>query len=412
MGENRTDYQHRRRRPVHPQYEQEQRRGSRTERLREQRYAEEEMRMQQEQRRRVGARMQRNHQKQMEMRRRRKRGEIILCVLLVVILAGAFGAAKLYASLKLWEGKAEKSDFVASADVSSEAKDQLLNIALLGTDGDGFRTDVNIVASLNLTTKEVHLISVPRDTRVVMTDDMIAYLEKNDRTIPQANGVYGQCKLTEVHAYAGEGNRSTFTVAMLEEILGIDIDYYVKVDLDAFKDIVDAVGGVEFDVQERLYYSDPAQGLYIDLYPGPQVLDGEKAEMLVRFREGYAQKDLKRIEVQQEFLKAFISQVCSSDKIMSNLDSYIKIFMEKVESNMPVATALKYAGYIKEIDPASITTDTIPGEGGAYFDMDEEGTKELVDYRIYGKEPPAYMTDDGTETDGLTDEETTNQTNG
>lgn len=412
MGENRTDYQHRRRRPVHPQYEQEQRRGNRTERLREQRYAEEEMRMQQEQRRRVGARMQRNHQKQMEMRRRRKRGEIILCVLLVVILAGAFGAAKLYASLKLWEGKAEKSDFVASADVSTEAKDQLLNIALLGTDGDGFRTDVNIVASLNLTTKEVHLISVPRDTRVVMTDDMIAYLEKNDRTIPQANGVYGQCKLTEVHAYAGEGNRSTFTVAMLEEILGIDIDYYVKVDLDAFKDIVDAVGGVEFDVQERLYYSDPAQGLYIDLYPGPQLLDGEKAEMLVRFREGYAQKDLKRIEVQQEFLKAFISQVCSSDKIMSNLDSYIKIFMEKVESDMPVATALKYAGYIKEIDPAAITTDTIPGEGGAYFDMDEEGTKELVDYRIYGKEPPAYMTDDGTETDGLTDEETTNQTNG
>ena len=412
MGENRTDYQHRRRRPVHPQYEQEQRRGSRTERLREQRYAEEEMRMQQEQRRRVGARMQRNYQKQMEMRRRRKRGEIILCVLLVVILAGAFGAAKLYASLKLWEGKAEKSDFVASADVSTEAKDQLLNIALLGTDGDGFRTDVNIVASLNLTTKEVHLISVPRDTRVVMTDDMIAYLEKNGRTVPQANGVYGQCKLTEVHAYAGEGNRSTFSVAMLEEILGIDIDYYVKVDLDAFKDIVDAVGGVEFDVQERLYYSDPAQGLYIDLYPGPQVLDGEKAEMLVRFREGYAQKDLKRIEVQQEFLKAFISQVCSSDKIMSNLDSYIKIFMEKVESDMPVATALRYAGYIKEIDPAAITTDTIPGEGGAYFDMDEEGTKELVDYRIYGKEPPAYMTDDGTETDGLTDEETTNQTNG
>lgn len=412
MGENRTDYQHRRRRPVYPQYEQEQRRGSRTERLREQRYAEEEMRMQQEQRRRVGARMQRNHQKQMEMRRRRKRGEIILCVLLVVILAGAFGAAKLYASLKLWEGKAEKSDFVASADVSTEAKDQLLNIALLGTDGDGFRTDVNIVASLNLTTKEVHLISVPRDTRVVMTDDMIAYLEKNGRTVPQANGVYGQCKLTEVHAYAGEGNRSTFSVAMLEEILGIDIDYYVKVDLDAFKDIVDAVGGVEFDVQERLYYSDPAQGLYIDLYPGPQLLDGEKAEMLVRFREGYAQKDLKRIEVQQEFLKAFISQVCSSDKIMSNLDSYIKIFMEKVESDMPVATALKYASYVKEIDPASITTDTIPGEGGAYFDMDEEGTKELVDYRIYGKEPPAYMTDDGTETDGLTDEETTNQTNG
>ncbi len=412
MGENRTDYQHRRRRPVHPQYEQEQRRGNRTERLREQRYAEEEMRMQQEQRRRVGARMQRNHQKQMEMRRRRKRrGNHSLCTVGGDPCGGFWGSQ----TVRIFEALGRQSREIRFCGICGcvyGSKRPTAEYCSAGNRWGRFPNGVNIVASLNLTTKEVHLISVPRDTRVVMTDDMIAYLEKNGRTVPQANGVYGQCKLTEVHAYAGEGNRSTFSVAILEEILGIDIDYYVKVDLDAFKDIVDAVGGVEFDVQERLYYSDPAQGLYIDLYPGPQLLDGEKAEMLVRFREGYAQKDLKRIEVQQEFLKAFISQVCSSDKIMSNLDSYIKIFMEKVESDMPVATALKYAGYIKEIDPASITTDTIPGEGGAYFDMDEEGTKELVDYRIYGKEPPAYMTDDGTETDGLTDEETTNQTNG
>ncbi|HIY03533.1 MAG TPA: LCP family protein [Candidatus Anaerotignum merdipullorum] len=388
MGENRTDYQRRRRRRIPIQYEQERRMRSQDDGYYRQKQMEQEMRMQEEQRRKLGARMQRNRQRQMEMRRRRRRNEILLCVVLALILVGAFGAAKLYASLQTWQGRAEQSDFVATADASSEVEDTILNVAVFGTDGDGFRTDVNMVASFNVTEKALHIISVPRDTRVTMTDEMISYLEQNNRTVPRANGVYGQCKLTEVHAYAGEGNRNAFSVAMLEEILGIKIDYYVKIDLDAFREIVDAVGGVEFNVEERLYYSDPEQGLYIDLYPGLQVLDGEKAEQLVRFREGYAQKDLKRIEVQQEFLKAFVEQVCSSQTILSHLDSLIRIGLEKTETNMPISTALQYAQYATQLDLTQMTMDTIPGEGGSYFDMDEEGTKELIAWRIYGEEPP------------------------
>lgn len=262
-----------------------------------------------------------------------------------------------------------------------------INVAVFGVDNDGFRTDVNFVASFNEKTKELHFVSVPRDTRVVMTNQMIASLEERNAYVPYRNNVKGQCKLTEVHAYAGEGYRNEFSVTMLEDLLGIEIDYYVKVDLDAFHDIVDAVGGVDMQVEERLYYSDPVQGLYIDLQPGYQHLDGDKAEQLVRFREGYAQKDLKRIQVQQDFMKALLEKVSSTSTIISNLPDIIKVIWNDVQTDATLKDVLKYAKYIKDIDISKITMQTIPGEGGAYFDHDEEGTKQLIDKVFYGIVP-------------------------
>lgn len=410
MKENRIDYSYRSRKSVPPTYDQQYHKRRQEDAYYAKRQAEEEYRRHAETQRKMGARMQRNRQLQAEMRRKRRTGVILLFVILLLIGTFGFAAVKLYASLKQWESKAEQSDFVASADTPAEA-DEMLNIAIFGTDKDGYRTDVNIIASFHTKDQKLSLISVPRDTRVTMTDDMISYLEEHDRTVPERNGVYGQCKLTEVHAYAGEGNRCTFSVAMLEDLLNIDIDYYVKVDLDAFKELVDAMGGVEFNVEERLYYSDPAQGLYIDLYPGLQTLDGEKAEMLVRYRSGYAQGDIKRIEVQQAFLQAMFEQFSRSDTLLKNLDNLIKIGLEKSETNMPLSEALHYAPYLAKLNPATVTMDTVPGEGGAYYDLDEEGTKTLIDYRIYGIEPPSSTEDtqtDGTSTSGYTTDPDTN----
>ncbi len=351
---------------------------------RKQQYMAQQRQAQQRQGQPVGIRMQRNHKSQQEMKRKRTR---LILFFIVFLLLGmlAFAAFRISSVLHLF-GNAEHSDFVASAK-PSEQIDEVLNVAILGTDKDGFRTDVNIIASFHTKDHTLNLISIPRDTRVTMTTEMTDYLEEHDRTVPNRNGVYGQCKLTEVHAYAGEGNRCAFSVAMLEEILGIDIDYYVKVNLDVFQSLVDEVGGVPFHVEERLYYRDPQQGLYIDLAPGEQVLTGEQAEMLVRFRSGYAAGDLKRIEVQQQFLKAMISHITNSETLLKNLNGMIRLALEKAETDMPISEALRYATYLAKIDPSTVTTDTIPGEGGAYFDLDEEGTKELIDYRIYGITP-------------------------
>ena len=330
--------------------------------------------------------------------RKRKRRSILLVSALILILIGTYAAAKVWVKMDQWQGKAEKSDFVVSASDQEKIKD-VINVAVLGTDEDGFRADVNMLVSFNTTTKELHMISVPRDTRVVMTDEMIRHLNKEGEYIPQQNGVYGQCKLTELHAYAGEGNRSTFSVAMMEELLGVKVDYYIKFDLTAFKKVVDAVGGVDFYVPMNMYWDmTDTGGPLINLREGMQHLDGEKAEQLVRFRDGYAQKDLKRIEVQQEFIMALIEKVCSSETLLNRLDDLVEVVLDCTESDITVAEALKYVKYVKDLDPAKITSDTVPyvGDPGKYVEMDEEGTKELIDWRIHGIEPVAEDTEDMT----------------
>ena len=330
--------------------------------------------------------------------RKRKRRSILLVIALILILIGTYAAAKVWVKMDQWQGKAEKSDFVVSASDQEKIKD-VINVAVLGTDEDGFRADVNMLVSFNTTTKELHMISVPRDTRVVMTDEMIRHLNKEGKYIPQQNGVYGQCKLTELHAYAGEGNRSTFSVAMMEELLGVKVDYYIKFDLTAFKKVVDAVGGVDFYVPMNMYWDmTDTGGPLINLKEGMQHLDGEKAEQLVRFRDGYAQKDLKRIEVQQEFIMALIEKVCSSETLLNRLDDLVEVVLDCTESDITVAEALKYVKYVKDLDPAKITSDTVPyvGDPGKYVEMDEEGTKELIDWRIHGIEPVAEDTEDMT----------------
>lgn len=324
-----------------------------------------------------------------EQKKRRTRS-VLIVIALILVLLGTYAAAKIWTAMDSWQGKAENSGFVATAAKPTEMEDEIINVALLGTDEDGYRADVNILASFNTTTGELHLISIPRDTCVTLTDEMIAFLEKNNAKVPQANGVYGQCKLTEVHAYAGKGNRCAFSVAMLEEILGIQMDYYVKVDLDAFKEIVDAVGGVDFYVPQNMYWDMRDHGgPLINLQEGMQHLDGAKAEQLVRFRMGYAQKDLKRVEVQREFIQALLEKICSSETLLKNLNDLVKVAMDCTESNLSISDALKYVKYVKDFDPSKITSDTIPysQDPGSYFYMDEEGTKELINWRIYGIEP-------------------------
>lgn len=337
-------------------------------------------------------------------RKRRRMKSVLLVIGLILLFAGAYAAAKIWVRLDSWQGKAEKSDFSVSAAAQKEIKKEptILTAAILGTDEDGFRADVNIVACYHTDTGELNLISVPRDSRVTMTAEMIAHQEELGRTVPQRNGVYGQCKLTELHAYAGEGNRCAYSVAMLEEILGIDIPYYVKVDLDAFKEIVDAVGGVDFYVPMDMYWDmRDTGGPLINLKEGMQHLDGEKAEQLVRFRDGYAQKDLKRIQVQQDFIKALIEKICSSETLMKNLNNLMDVVLDCSESNITIAEALQYMKYIKDFDPEKITKDTLPyiGDPGSYVDLDEEGIQALVDERIRGIAPEEGIS--AADTDGM-----------
>ena len=267
-----------------------------------------------------------------------------------------------------------------------------MNVAVFGTDKDGARTDVMFVIHYDSAQESMDLVSLPRDTRVSVCDEVVQNY--------QAGGhVYNQVtKLNAIHSYSAGDMACENTVLQIEDLLGISIDHYIKIDLDAFRKIVDAVGGVEVDVPQDMDYEDPAQDLYIHLDAGLQTLDGDEAEQLVRYRK-YPTGDEGRIEVQQLFLKALAQKVLSSETILKNLPDYIDVLYKDVETDISLTDALKYVNYIEKIDLNKITMQTIPGAGQyiggvSYFVHDAAGTAELVD-QIF------YQTNAGT--DGSTD---------
>lgn len=270
----------------------------------------------------------------------------------------------------------------------NEGVKKTTNVAVFGVDKDGTRTDVIFVVSFNSETKKVNLLSIPRDTKVKMTDEMIESLEERNRSgfIPYKDGQQGVCKINEVHAYAGDGYRNEFSMMMIEDLLGIKLDYYVKFTTETFKYVVDAIGGVDFEVADDMYYNDPEQGLYINLKSGYQHLDGAKAEQLVRYRAGYAAKDLKRITVQQDFMKALMKKVLNTQTITSNIKSLTKTVLSYVDTDISILDALKYVKYINYISVDDVSMETIPGEGGSYFTLDKKGTAEVVARLFYGIE--------------------------
>lgn len=275
-------------------------------------------------------------------------------------------------------------------------RDIQMNVAVFGTDKEGTRTDVMFVVHYDSKAESLDLLSLPRDTRVSVCDDVIKNYEKN-------GNVYNQVtKLNAIHSYSRGEYCCENTVLQIEDLLGINIDHYVKIDLSAFRKIVDAVGGVEVDVPQDMNYDDPAQDLHIHLTAGLQTLDGDMAEQLVRFRK-YPTGDQGRIEVQQLFLNALATKVLSSESIISSLPKYISILYEDVHTDISLSDAVKYSNYIKKLNLNNITMQTLPGAGEyvgnvSYFLHDAQATSELVDQIFYTEKAPATDTTENNDT--------------
>ena len=227
-------------------------------------------------------------------------------------------------------------------EVPASHKDGVYNILICGTDDDGYRTDTIIVAHLDTETKAVALMSVPRDT-VVLT----------------GNG--GIMKINSVYAGGGADGMARLS-KRLGAMLGFELDGYVLVNLEAFRETVDLVGGVEFDVPQDMYYNDPSQDLHIDLKAGLQTLDGEKAMELVRFRKGYASQDIQRTKVQQEFLRALAKKVLSISSL-TKLKEFADVFSTYVTTDLTVGNMLYFAQSLMKCDFDAMKTYTLEGEG-------------------------------------------------
>ena len=137
-------------------------------------------------------------------------------------------------------------------------------------------------------------------------------------------------------------------------------------------------------------YDDPGQDLAIHLKAGPQKLNGKQAEGLVRFRKGYDNQDIGRVETQQNFIKEFLKQVMNADTIFSNPSAYINTFFKYITTDMKITDAIKYINVLKQFDSNKVNTYTLPGEIGSMYGfvggyvMDEEETNKLA-YDIFSR---------------------------
>ena len=168
----------------------------------------------------------------------------------------------------------------------------VINALVMGLDKDETRTDTILFVSYNSENGKCFVLSIPRDTYVRIEDKPV-----------MINSVYAKGGME-------------LAINKVKDLIGLPVNYYVMFTFEDFRNVIDALGGVEFDVRpEGYYYEDPYQDLVIDIPGGRQILDGEKAEGLVRFRADYPRADLERVEVQQRFVKALIEQKFTKEYI-------------------------------------------------------------------------------------------------
>lgn len=189
------------------------------------------------------------------------------------------------------------------------------NIVVLGVDEraeehDVGRSDTLFVVMFDTQTKNASLLSIPRDTRV---------------RIPK----HGWDKINHAYAYGGR----ELTQKTVEELLGLHINNYVMVDFKGFKGLVDAIGGVDINVEKDMYYRDSWDGFTIDIKKGMQHMDGETAIQYVRFRD--EEGDIGRIKRQQHFLMAVYEKISSADMLL-HIPGLAQQLTAMIKTDLPI----------------------------------------------------------------------------
>ncbi|HWP97716.1 MAG TPA: LCP family protein [Syntrophomonadaceae bacterium] len=236
------------------------------------------------------------------------------------------------------------------------------NILILGVDARPgqsnieCRTDSMLLVSLDPDLKKIAVVSIPRDTQVK--------IKGSTQKINAANE-YGGPELA---------------AQMVGELLATKVDYYMVMNFNGFKDIIDTLGGVNINVAQRMYK--PSEN--IDLKPGLQKLDGTQALAYVRYRD-YVYGDIQRTEQQQEFLKALAREVLQP-KTIPELPQLASEVYKNMTTNLSLTDTVKLAAWAPAFSPDAIISQTLPGT--FYADYLSDGSSASywkVDQRLAGQ---------------------------
>lgn len=238
-------------------------------------------------------------------------------------------------------------------------KENFYTILVSGVDDGNGGSDTNILVAVDAESGYIHGVSIPRDTK--------AFFNGKNHKINAAYNTGGMRMLADV----------------VSEQLGIPVDFTVLVDLKGFEALVNAVGGVDFNIPINMDYDDPIQGLSIHFTAGMRHLTGAEALKVVRFRHnndgtGYGSEDIGRMQTQQNFLKAVAKQTLT----LSNVDKvgeFAKIFQQYVETDLTAGNLAWLGKETISMGVENISFSTLPGEWKSpYIYLDREEVLTLV----------------------------------
>ena len=318
-------------------------------------------------------------------KRKKKIGKKVLIFIIIILLLGIGWFT--YRTIRNGGGLSGMLATVVGHDENTKKDLKEIKVLILGvsTDTDAELTDTIMIASYNPNTQKANLLSIPRDT----------FTGKNTKKAvasQKINSLYNINKTPDK------------TLAAVNELTGLDIKYYVIVKTESLIKLVDAIGGVKFNVPMRMKYTDTSQDLVIDLEEGEQVLDGNKAEQLLRFRHNdpqkgvgmtsypaeYGDNDFGRMRTQRDFIIATLKQTLKPSNIFK-IGQILEIANENVDTNLELSFVKDYIPYAVELNTENITSATLPGttpdvsttNGVSIFVADKKASKELIQSMFY-----------------------------
>lgn len=317
--------------------------------------------------------------------------KVLLAIVIVLAVAGGAFAYNVQKN-----GGGAKGVLTTVLDTKKDVGEFQCLILGISTDEEGsLLTDTIMVASYNPKTQKAALISIPRDS----------YTGKN----PAKASAYEKIN----SLYSRKEDPKTVLDAV-NNLTGLDLKYYAIVKTEAFIKLVDAIGGVTFNVPIDMNYDDTSQDLHIHLKAGEQELDGNKAEQLVRFRHNndntsypteYGDNDLGRMRTQREFIMQVIKQTAKVENI-TKIGKILDIAGENVITNIDFEAAKDYIPYVVEFNTDNLETGSLPGtvpnikqtNNVSIFVVDKVAAKEMVQSMFY-------------DVDGVEEGNTTEETN-
>lgn len=291
----------------------------------------------------------------------------ILLVASLLICATAYGvyiAKQAKHAIDSAHEELEGRDISALRDAKVEPIHDNVSVLFVGVDdsenrgqgSENSRSDALILATLNNKTKTVKMLSIPRDSYVY-----IPSVEHKD-------------KITHAHAYGG----TLSTIDTVEQLLDVPIDYYVRMNFNAFIDVVDALGGIEAEVPYKLHEKDEFDRNAINLEPGLQHLNGSQALALARTRK--QDSDIERGKRQQEILTAIINKVSSVGSI-TKYDDVIKALGDNMKTNMTFSEMKSFLSYLTQgmprIDSLTLEGTDDMSTGVYYYKLNQESVDEV-----------------------------------